>query len=154
MVMAARTKFPDLIYAGYSGAGVSDLVSIASNEFFIGWSSNEIGDVNNPKMLAYLQENSPYMHGKNLKRPLMLVHGSTDAHVPVENATNMIESIEQNGGSLRYIINNGGHTGGMSMEKMDYTFTALKMFMDEMIGIRENSYEPSRSFSFNRISAN
>lgn len=135
MVMAAMTKFPDLFYAGYSGAGVSDLVSIATNEFFIGWSSNEIGDVNDPKMLAYLKENSPYMHGKNLKRPLMLVHGSADVRVPIENATKMIESIEQNGGSLRYIIGKGGHTTGMSMEEMNYTFTALKMFIDEMIGV-------------------
>lgn len=132
MVLASMTTFPDLFSGGFAAAAVSDLPSIASNKFFIGFSRTEVGDVNDPEMLAYLIQNSPYMHGDKIRRPLMLFHGSNDIRVPIENATKMIESIEKNGGNVRYILSKGGHHQGSGFEAMKYKAVALMAFEREM----------------------
>ena len=133
MVLATLVEYPDLFNRGFSGAGVSDLVSIADNDFFLSWSRGEVGDLRKEGMREYLEENSPYKKADKIKVPLLLIHGSRDVRVPIENSLKVIEKLEDSP-NLRYIIMKeaGHHTGPSSMEEGIISMVAMHKFFEEM----------------------
>lgn len=99
--LMAAVKTPDLFKCAVSFAGVSDLEQLVSrSRYFLNskFVKNQIGDDDDD-----LERRSPASYAKQVKIPILLVHGDEDRIVHVEQSRIMAEELEDEGKNYRYV---------------------------------------------------
>jgi dienelactone hydrolase len=136
MTMASLAKYPDLFLGGVSINGATvDPDAQREAGLLVGWALTEIGDKNDREINAALRQVSPVTNAQFITRPLFMYQGARDARVSVESARKIVNTIEENKGTVWYIeASNSGHTStSTSPLEGIYLFSAMKQFIDELI---------------------
>ncbi len=137
--MAALTRLPKLFAAGIAVIGVSDWplalkVTTPQNK-----ASDllEYGDVDNPEDLAFLQRLSPMTYVKDIKAPIMVMHGANDPISSVDQSDRFVEAIRKNGGEVEYLrFPDEGH--GIRKEKnLAIAFGRIGSFLESRLGLNQ-----------------
>lgn len=123
MVMGALTQYPGQFLGGMSLAGVSDfnLVKYEDNLHTRGL-KHEFGDFSDPLLKSMIDSISPITYADRITEPLLLIHGTEDPRVVVENSDKMADAIESAGGNVQYIKLIGSGHGAQPNNPIDALF--------------------------------
>ncbi|MET0335959.1 MAG: S9 family peptidase [Rhizobacter sp.] len=126
-------KTPELYRCAVSFAGVSDLPDlIAHDSDYIGGleaAEEMIGRVWGDR--ERLRATSPARQAERIQSPVLLIHGSVDRRVPVEQSETMVSALKRAGKRYRYIEQEGGDHHLSRYEHRLQFFKALEAFLDE-----------------------
>ncbi len=105
MAFAALTQLPDSFKAGIGFVGVSNWVTALRGTSPDNKATDviEYGNVDDPEDREFFIELSPITHVKNVKAPLMVLHGEKDARDPVSEADQLVAAIREHGGEVEYL---------------------------------------------------
>jgi dipeptidyl aminopeptidase/acylaminoacyl peptidase len=105
MTFAALTQLPDRFRAGVGFVGVSNWVTALQGASPQLKASDRIeyGNVDDPQDRAFFTELSPITHVKNVRAPLMVLHGANDPRDPVTEADQLVTAIRAQGGRVEYL---------------------------------------------------
>lgn len=125
--MMGISKTPDLFKCAVSYAGVSNLKDLVigarkyTNAKFV---KNQLGDDYDD-----LEARSPYYLVKNIKTPILLIHGEDDRVVDVEQSRQMAEELDDHGKAFQYIeLEHGDHHLSIGRNRKVF-FDALETFL-------------------------
>jgi dienelactone hydrolase len=134
-------KTPDLYKCGISFAGVSDIQSMFSD-----WSDSNlnkvtrqimrsrIGDIRHNK--AQFDAVSPLLHAREIKAPVLLMHGANDVRVPISHGKKMKRALSQNDKSVEWVeFENAGH-GLQYVRESTLYYERLGAFLEKHIGAK------------------
>ncbi len=123
VVYAALAKYPDLWSTGISIVGISNFVTFLQNtaSYRRTLRESEYGSLKTD--IKLLEEISPINMVKDIKAPVLILHGQNDPRVPVSEAKQMFNSLKKNGVPVDLIIyNDEGH----GLEKKENRIDAYK----------------------------
>jgi len=132
MTLVALTRFPDKFKAGVAFSAVSNWVTAlqAAMPQQRAMDRIEYGDVDDPEDRRFFAELWPMRHLKNVRAPLMVLHGANDPRVPVSEADQVVSAIRGQGGDVEYL-----------------------RFPDEGHGLRYGSKLSNRIIAYRRVAA-
>lgn len=104
MVMAGLTEYPDLFAAGANAFGVVNFKTFFENTepWMAAISTVEYGDPETEADL--LRELSPIHKVDRVKAPTIVLHGANDTNVPVVEAEQVVNSLEERGVPVKYVL--------------------------------------------------
>jgi dienelactone hydrolase len=133
--LMGAVKTPRLFRCAVSFAGVSDLPDLIAHERdYIGGAEaaeRMIGRVWGDR--ERLRATSPARQAEHIQVPVLLVHGSVDRVVPVEQSADMARAVKRAGKSYRYIEQDGGDHHLSRYEHRLEFFKALEAFLDDQL---------------------
>jgi dipeptidyl aminopeptidase/acylaminoacyl peptidase len=105
MTFAALTQLPDRFRAGVGFVGVSNWVTALEGASPQLKASDRIeyGNIDDPEDRKFFAELSPIAHVKNVRAPLMVLHGANDPRDPVSEADQLVEAIRAQRGRVEYL---------------------------------------------------
>ncbi len=126
-------KTPELYRCAISFAGVSNLQDQIEfdNRYVGGRASAErvIGEYWGDR--ERLHATSPALHADGIRVPVLLVHGTDDRVVPVEQSRDMANALRRAGKTYRYIEQEAGdHQLSSNAQRLQF-FQAMESFLDE-----------------------
>ena len=113
--LTAVTRNPQLYAAGVSINGISDLREFYKEipPYWQGgrwWFHDYVGDPDDPKAHADIDQRSPINHAEKLEAPLLLIQGTHDVRVVRAQSARMAEKLEKLGKPVTYVELDGlGH---------------------------------------------
>ncbi len=125
MVLAGLVNFPEMFVCGIDVVGVSDWLTALENTLpqLMASDAAEYGDLNDKQIKEFLYELSPINHIEKIRTPLLLIHGENDPRVPVEQARDIAERLEKQGGKTELLVfEDEGH----SISKQQNRLTAYR----------------------------
>lgn len=139
-------KTPELYRCAVSFAGVSDLPDLIRHwGNYIGgdeWGEEQIGRFWGDR--ARLQATSPARQAEHIRVPVLLVHGTVDRAVPIEQSEAMVKALKRAGKPYRYIEQEGGdHYLSRYEHRLEF-FTAMESFLDENLRATPSQLSTSR----------
>lgn len=133
MVLACLTLYPDLFAAGVDVVGIANFVTFMQNtaDYRRMNRESEYGSLEKDK--EFLESISPVHKVKNIRAPLMIIHGRNDPRVPVGEAEQMHEALINNGGvSELHIYDDEGHGVSKQKNRLDIYPKVVK-FLDKYV---------------------
>lgn len=126
-------KTPGLYRCAVSFAGVSDLPDLILHwGNYIGgdeWGEKQIGRIWGDR--ERLRATSPARQAERIRVPVLLVHGTVDRAVPIEQSETMVKALKRAGKTYRYIEQEGGdHYLSRYEHRLEF-FKAMESFLDE-----------------------
>lgn len=118
-VLQSMIRYPKTITSGLCLSGVSDVKKLAEDTHKLEMKYIEALTIpkNTPpnQIDRVYYERSPINYASNIEHPLMLIHGTDDTVVPIEQARSIAKAIETRGGIVKLLELEGkGHTLGGS----------------------------------------
>jgi len=105
MTFAALTQLPERFRAGVGFVGVSNWVTALQGASPQLKASDRIeyGNIDDAEDRKFFTELSPITHVKNVRSPLMVLHGANDPRDPVTEADQLVVAIRAKGGEVEYL---------------------------------------------------
>ena len=105
LAYAGVTRFPELFRGAVSFVGVSNWVTALAGASPQLKASDrvEYGNVDDPKDREFFVELSPITHVKDVKAPILVVHGANDPRDPVTESDQFVSAVRANGGTVEYL---------------------------------------------------
>ena len=105
MTYAALTQLPELFKGGVSMVGVSNWVTALEGASPALKASDRIeyGNIDDPEDRKFFLEISPITHIKNIRAPIMVVHGANDPRDPVTESDQFVRAVRELGGRAEYL---------------------------------------------------
>ena len=105
MTFAALTQHPDRFRSGVGFVGVSNWVTALEGASPQLKASDRIeyGNIDDPRDREFFTEISPITHVKNVRAPLMVLHGANDPRDPVTEADQLVAAIRAQRGEVEYL---------------------------------------------------
>ena len=105
MTFAALTQHPDRFRSGVGFVGVSNWVTALEGASPQLKASDRIeyGNIDDPRDREFFAEISPITHVKNVRAPLMVLHGANDPRDPVGEADQLVAAIRAQRGEVEYL---------------------------------------------------
>ena len=132
MVLAAITEYPDLWAAAVDFVGIADFQTFLENtgEWRRSHRAAEYGSLDNPELLERI---SPIHKVDRISCPLFIQHGANDPRVPVGEAEQIAEAVEERGIPVETCIfeDEGHHT--TDRENLIEEFERIAAFLDEHV---------------------
>jgi len=133
MVLACLTMYPDMFSAGIDVVGISNFVTFLENTSDYRRNNRESEYGSLEKDREFLESISPLGKVKNIKAPLMIIHGRNDPRVPVGEAEQMYKAIIDNGGiSELHIYEDEGHGIAKQKNRFDL-YPKIVKFLDKNV---------------------
>ena len=133
MVLACLSLYPDLFSAGIDVVGISNFVTFLENTSDYRRNNRESEYGSLEKDREFLESISPLAKVKNIKAPLMIIHGRNDPRVPVGEAEQMYKAIIDNGGITELqIYEDEGHGIAKQKNRFDL-YPRIVKFLDKYV---------------------
>jgi dipeptidyl aminopeptidase/acylaminoacyl peptidase len=133
MVLSAITQFPDLWAAGVDFVGIANFATFLENtgEWRRSHREAEYGSLADDR--ALLEDISPLHDVENIECPLFVQHGANDHRVPVEEARQIADALDDRGVPVETCIweDEGHHT--TSRENRIEEFERVAAFLDDHV---------------------
>jgi dipeptidyl aminopeptidase/acylaminoacyl peptidase len=134
MVLAALTEYPDLWTAGVDIVGIANLVTFLENTGSYRRSLREPEYGSLERDHEFLESISPIHKAENITAPLMVVHGKNDPRVPVGEAEQIVDRVQENGGTVEYLLyEDEGHGLARLKNRLD-AYPKIVAFLDAHLG--------------------
>jgi dienelactone hydrolase len=130
-------KTPQLYRCAASFAGVADLIDLIQHygDYIGGQAAMQaqLGSAWTDR--ARLRATSPALNAARIQAPVLLVHGTADRSVPVDQSRDMASALKREGKAHRYIEQPGGdHHLSRYSHRLEY-FKALEAFLAEHLAL-------------------
>ncbi len=119
MTLSCVTRYPDLWAAGVDSVGMSNLETFLENtaDYRRAHRESEYGSLEHHRDI--LRKVSPIHKVEDITAPLMVIHGSNDPRVPVEEAEQIVENLRSRNVPVEYLLyTDEGH--GISKRKNQF----------------------------------
>jgi dipeptidyl aminopeptidase/acylaminoacyl peptidase len=84
-------------------------------------------------MREFLLKISPLNNAEKIKKPLFVIHGQNDPRVPLNEATQIVETVRQNDIPVWSLIAKDEGHGFAKKKNIDFQFYATVMFMQNYL---------------------
>jgi len=141
MALASAVHYSDRLQGVIDNVGISNFVSFLENtqDYRRDRRRQEYGDERDPEMRAHLERISPLNNVSRISVPLFIIQGQNDPRVPVTEATQMVEALREQGGSVWYMnALNEGH-GYRKRENRDLMQQAMMLFLEKHLAAGDNA---------------
>jgi dipeptidyl aminopeptidase/acylaminoacyl peptidase len=135
MVMAGLTEFPDLFAAGANLFGVVNFKTFfeQTEPWMAAISTVEYGD---PATEAEMLRNlSPIHKVGRVTAPTIVLHGANDTNVPVVEAEQVVENLEERGVPVRYILFPDEGHGWQKTENRVTSTVEIVQWFEQHLGV-------------------
>ena len=138
LTMAAMTRLPDRFKSGVAFVGVSNWLTAlegASPELKAS-DRIEYGDIDNPEDRAFFEEISPIRYVKNVRAPVMVLHGANDPRDPATESDQFVRGIREIGGEVEYLrFPDEGH-GIRKLANRITAYRRIAAFLERTLEVR------------------
>lgn len=132
--LMATVKTPDLFKCAISIAGISDVKKLSDQAWHYS-NKNAVREQlgNDP---AKLKKVSPIRNIEKIKTPILLIHGSDDVIVPVDQSREMAEELKSAKKTYEYIELEAGSHHLDFLPHRQQTFEAMEVFLNKYLPIQ------------------
>ena len=137
LTMAAVARLPDVFSSGVASVGVSNWITALEGASPQLKASDrlEYGDIDDPEDREFFRRISPITHVKNVRAPVMVIHGANDPRDPVTESDQFVRAIREQGGEVEYLrFPDEGH----SIRKLSNRIIAYRRvaaFLERTLGV-------------------
>ncbi len=138
---------PEAFACGVSLGGPTDLATLIES-FPPYWSVDlsrwheYVGDPSDPEEREDMRRKSPLTHAQNVQRPALIVHGTNDVRVRVDQAQRMVEALRRAGKPVEYVeIPDMGHGIGWWVHRLK-VLRKTEDFLHRCLGGRASRFDP------------
>ncbi|MFB6210619.1 MAG: prolyl oligopeptidase family serine peptidase [Halobacteriales archaeon] len=132
MVLASLTEYPELWAAGIDIVGIANFVTFLENTG--SWRRElreaEYGSLEEDR--EFLEEISPINNIDRIRAPLLVLHGTNDPRVPVEEAEQIVETASEHVPVGKVIFDDEGH-GFSKLDNRIEAYQQIVEFLDEHV---------------------
>ena len=135
--LMALTQHPDFWAAGVSLYGIGNLYEVrqGSHRFEVNYEQLLVGRL--PEAGRLWKERSALTHVKNLRAPVLLLHGAEDKAVPHQQSVEFAEAVRSNGGVAELVSYEGeGHGFTKEATRRD-VIVRMEKFLDKYVLCRQ-----------------
>ncbi|HKB15788.1 MAG TPA: prolyl oligopeptidase family serine peptidase, partial [Planctomycetota bacterium] len=137
LTYAALTQLPTLFKSGVSFVGVSNWVTALEGASPTLKASDrlEYGNIDDPADREFFRQLSPITHVKNVRAPLMVIHGANDPRDPPTESDQFVRAIRENGGEVEYLrYPDEGH-GIRKLPNRAIAYRRIAAFLERTLGV-------------------
>ncbi|HEY7440758.1 MAG TPA: prolyl oligopeptidase family serine peptidase, partial [Acidimicrobiia bacterium] len=133
IVLLACAWHGDLIRAGVSRYGVTDLLELAAttHRFESGYIDDLVGPL--PEHADRYRERSPVTHAAAIRVPLLVLQGDADAVVPPAQARALVEAVRAAGGTVEEHVYEGEGHGWSRPETVEDALARTIEFLERHV---------------------
>ena len=134
-VLGVLADHPELVGGGVVSYPVSDLAALAeaTHRFEAHYTDTLVGPIDQPGVGERFRELSPIHRAERIRGPLLVLHGTDDAVVPITQSQELVGRIREAGGSVEYVAYDGeGHGFGDPANVRD-DYDRTQSFLDEAV---------------------
>jgi dipeptidyl aminopeptidase/acylaminoacyl peptidase len=127
LALASLVTYGERLRGGIDVDGISSFVTFLEHTaaYRRDLRRAEYGDERDPRMRAFLERISPLTHAGRIKRPLLIVGGQNDPHVPASESEQLVWRVRASGGEVWYLTaKDEGHTFRRKANRDAYLLTA------------------------------
>ncbi len=135
MTLAVSYMYSDKIRCSLDVVGISNFNTFMKNTeaYRRDLRRVEYGDERDPAMAAYFEKIAPINHVNMIKKPLFIVQGGNDPRVPLTESIQMKDKIQQNGGTVWYLMAKDEGHGFRKKNNVDIQFYATVSFIEKYL---------------------
>lgn len=133
MVLAALTNYPELWASGVNLVGISNFVTFLENtsDYRRGHREAEYGSLADDR--DFLESIAPMRKIDRLQAPLMVIHGANDPRVPLSEAQQLVDALEQRDVPVEFLVfDDEGHGIAKLKNKLE-AYPAIVRFLDRYL---------------------
>jgi dipeptidyl aminopeptidase/acylaminoacyl peptidase len=131
MVLAALTEYPDLWAAGIDTVGIANFVTFLENtgEWRRELREAEYGSLEDDR--EFLEAVSPINHVEKIEAPLFVLHGANDPRVPLGEAEQIVDELDERGIPVRKLVFEDEGHGFAKLENRIEAYRSIVDFLEE-----------------------
>jgi dipeptidyl aminopeptidase/acylaminoacyl peptidase len=131
MTLAVATNYPERICCALDVVGISHFGTFLRNteSYRRDLRRAEYGDERVPELAAYFERISPLNNAARITKPLFVVQGGNDPRVPLTEAEQIVERVQQGGTPVWYLMARDEGHGFRKKGNLDYQFYATVLFV-------------------------
>jgi dipeptidyl aminopeptidase/acylaminoacyl peptidase len=135
MTLAVATRYADRIAAALSVVGMSNLVTFLerTETYRRDLRRVEYGDERDPTMRQFLLDIAPINRAERITKPLFIVQGANDPRVPLNEAEQMVATMERIGTPVWYLMAKDEGHGFAKKGNVDFQFYATTLFVRQYL---------------------
>ncbi len=125
----------DRFKAAVSMFGIFNLITDYSNSYLPSWEPNYLGDYYWNNLKIYL-ERSPFYYVKNIKTPVLIMHGDEDPNTFISNSKEMHQALKHLGKTVEFVrYPREAHGFREPNHRIDEFYRCLDWFNKYLLGI-------------------
>ncbi len=125
----------DRFKAAVSMFGIFNLITDYSNSYLPSWEPDYLGDYYWNNLKIYL-ERSPFYYVKNIKTPVLIMHGDEDPNTFISNSKEMYQALKHLGKTVEFVrYPREGHGFREPNHRIDEFYRCLDWFNKYLLGI-------------------
>ena len=136
LTMAAMTRLPGVFRSGVAFVGVANWVTALEGASPQLKASDRIeyGDIHDPADREFFKEISPITHVRDVRAPVMVLHGANDPRDPVTESDQFVHGIREIGGEVEYLrFPDEGH-GIRKLSNRIIAYRRIAGFLERTVG--------------------
>jgi dipeptidyl aminopeptidase/acylaminoacyl peptidase len=144
--LVGMTFTPERFSCGVSLVGMSDLASLLANtppywELGKPWWVRFVGDPVNARDRAVMESKSPLYRAKDVRGPVLLLHGVNDPRVKLDQSTRMADALKAAGKEVELVVyKSAGHGFQKWNDKLSY-YRHTEDFLSRCLGGRSSGFD-------------
>ncbi|HEY9887961.1 MAG TPA: S9 family peptidase [Candidatus Obscuribacterales bacterium] len=135
MSLAVAANYSDRIRAAISVVGISNFVTFLENteDYRRDLRRVEYGDERDPAMRDFLLRISPLTQVEQMQKPMLVVHGANDPRVPLSEAEQVVERLQERAVPVWYLVATDEGHGFEKKQNIDFQFYTNILFMQQFL---------------------
>ena len=136
MTLATFADYNDRLAGAIDTVGVSNWLTFLANTE--GYRRDlrrvEYGDERDPKMKAFLEQDSPLTHVERMRKPLFVIAGFNDPRVPWTEGRQIADKVRANGSEVWWLMAKDEGHGFRKKQNVDAQREAEALFLKRVFG--------------------
>jgi dipeptidyl aminopeptidase/acylaminoacyl peptidase len=135
MALAVSAFYSDRIRCSINVAGMFDPVTFLDySEAYRGDPRRaEYGEERDPKMGEFLERTAPVNNVERIRKPMFVVAGQNDPHVPVGESQQIVTALKKQGTPVWYLVANDEGHGYRQKPNQDFQFYSVIVFIERYL---------------------